>query len=159
MGEDNWVAIAVLDDAEWRALVSAMANPEWTKDARFASQESRFANQDALDEHVSAWTRAQDRHAAMHTLQAAGVRAAAVQTMEDIVEHDPQIAHRGIYFELDHPVIGVGKFEGVPIKFSRTQTDNLRSAPLLGEDNEYVLKQIIGVSDDEFAELYAEEVI
>ena len=119
-GEDRWVAIAVFDDAQWAGLVAALGIPAWAADARFATQEDRFRNQDALDEHVSAWTRDRDRHEVMELLQRHGVPAGAVQNAEDLNEHDPQIAHRGVFFEMDHPVIGPARFEGNPIQFSST---------------------------------------
>ena len=76
----------------------------------------------------------------MHLLQAAGVRAGAVQDAEDVNEHDPQMAHRDVFFELDHPVIGEARFEGVPFTATQFAPDHWRSAPLLGEDNDYVLR-------------------
>jgi crotonobetainyl-CoA:carnitine CoA-transferase CaiB-like acyl-CoA transferase len=108
---------------------------------------------------VAAWTRGHDRHALMHRLQAAGVRAGAVQTAEDTIDHDPQIASRGLFFEMDHPVIGEAKFDGTPVQFSRTVQDNWRSAPLLGEDNAYVFKTLLGLDAAEYDELAAEGVI
>ena len=82
----------------------------------------------------------------------AGVPAAAVQNAEDTNEHDPQIAHRGLFFELDHPVIGEARFEGTPIKFSKTVQENWRSAPLLGEDTEYVCRDLLGMDEEEYQE-------
>jgi crotonobetainyl-CoA:carnitine CoA-transferase CaiB-like acyl-CoA transferase len=158
-GEDRWVAIAVFDDEQWSALVHALGNPDWAIDPRFATQDARFANQDALDEHLSGWTRERDRHAITELLQAHGVPAGAVQNAEDINERDPQVAHRGIFFEMDHPVIGEARFEGTPIQFSSLDQDNWRSGPLLGEDNAYVFKEVVGVSDEEYDELAAEGVI
>lgn len=158
-GEDRWIAIAVFDEAEWRGLLEVMGQPAWASDPRFASQSARFANQDALDAHVAEWTRDKDRHALMHALQAAGVAAGAVQTTEDTIDHDPQIASRGLFFELDHPVIGEALFEGTPIKFSRTVQENWRSAPLLGEDNAHVFKTLLGVEAAEYDELVAEGVL
>jgi crotonobetainyl-CoA:carnitine CoA-transferase CaiB-like acyl-CoA transferase len=159
VGADRWIAIAVFDDAEWRGLLSVMGEPSWAADPRFASQAARFANQDVLDAHVAACTRDQDRHALMHALQAAGVAAGAVQTTEDTIDHDPQIASRGLFFEMDHPVIGEALFEGTPIKFSRTVQENWRSAPLLGEDNAHVFKSLLGVPDDEYEALVDEGVL
>jgi len=159
LGADRWVAIAVLHDAEWRALVQAMGSPAWAVDPRFATQDQRYRHQDELDAHIADWTRTRDRHEVMHLLQAAGVRAAAVQDAEDTSEHDPQIAHRGLFFELDHPVIGEAKFEGVPFSIAGFGADNWRSAPLLGEDNEYVLKETVGLSDDEIRDLAESGVI
>jgi benzylsuccinate CoA-transferase BbsF subunit len=159
LGEDRWIAIAVFSDEEWRGLVSVMDAPAWTSEARFAAQAGRFANQDDLDVHVGAWTRGHDRHDLMHRLQAAGVAAGAVQTTEDTIDHDPQIASRGLFFELDHPVIGEALFEGTPIKFSRTVQENWRSAPLLGEDNAYVFKSLLGMADGEYQGLVEEGVL
>jgi crotonobetainyl-CoA:carnitine CoA-transferase CaiB-like acyl-CoA transferase len=158
-GEDRWVAIAVFDDAEWTSLLHVMGNPSWASDGKFATQEARFANQDALDAHISAWTRDQDCHDVMHALQMVGVPAGAVQNARDLNEVDPQIAHRGLFFEMDHPVIGEARFEGEPMKFSRTGPDNWRSAPLLGEDNRYVYRDILGYSDAEIDAMEAEGVL
>jgi crotonobetainyl-CoA:carnitine CoA-transferase CaiB-like acyl-CoA transferase len=159
VGDDLWIAIAVFDETEWHALLHVMGNPEWARDPRFATQESRFANQDALDAHIADWTRSQDRYALMHRLQQAGVAAGAVQRAEDTNDHDPQIASRGLFFELDHPVIGQARFEGTAVKFSKTEQQNWRSGPLLGEDNAHVFRSILGVPEDEYAALVEEGVI
>jgi crotonobetainyl-CoA:carnitine CoA-transferase CaiB-like acyl-CoA transferase len=158
-GEDRWIAIAVFDEAEWQALCHVMGHPDWSRDPRFATEEGRFADQDALDAHIAEWTRGRDRYALMHRLQQAGVAAGAVQTAEDTNDHDPQIASRGLFFELDHPVIGEARFEGTAVKFSKTRQENWRSAPLLGEDNEHVFKSILGVPEDEYSALVEEGVI
>lgn len=158
-GQDRWVAIAVFTDEEWERFADAIGRPEWIHDERFATQRSRWANQDALDKHVAAWTVRQDRYEVTKLLQDAGVRAGAVQNAEDLNEADPQLEHRGVFFEMDHPVIGEARFEGVPIRFSAMGADNWRSGPLLGEDNEYVFKKLLGVGDDEYASLTAAGVI
>jgi crotonobetainyl-CoA:carnitine CoA-transferase CaiB-like acyl-CoA transferase len=95
----------------------------------------------------------------MALLQDAGVAAAAVQDPRDLATRDPQIAARGTFFELDHPVIGPALFEGSPMTLSRTDTDLWRSAPLLGEDNDYVFGEILGLSTDRRAELAQAGVI
>ena len=100
------MAIAVFDDEEWSRFVDAIGRPAWTADERFATQQSRWENQDALDEAVATWTSQRDRYEATKLLQAAGVPAGAVQNAEDLNETDPQLAHRGVFFEMDHPVIG-----------------------------------------------------
>jgi benzylsuccinate CoA-transferase BbsF subunit len=157
--DDRWVAIAALDDDEWSALVKAMGTPPWAASERFASAEGRITNQDELDREIAAWTRGRDRHQIMHELQALGVRAGAVQNAEDVNEHDPQMAHRNVFFELDHPVIGEARFEGVPFAATQFTPDHWRSAPLLGEDNEYVFGTILGLSPDEIADLTERGVI
>jgi crotonobetainyl-CoA:carnitine CoA-transferase CaiB-like acyl-CoA transferase len=92
-------------------------------------------------------------------LQGAGVRAGAVQNAEDLNETDPQVAAREVFFEMDHPVIGEARFEGVPIHFSDLRPDNWRSGPLLGEDNVHVFQGLLGLDDDELAALAADGVI
>lgn len=158
-GEDRWVAVAVFDDGQWAGLVEALGHPEWADDPRFADQDARFANQDALDEHLAGWTRTRDRFEVMELLQAHGVPAGAVQDAEDLNERDPQVAAREVFFEMDHPVIGPARFEGTPIRFSTIGQDNWRSAPRLGEDNEHVFKEIVGLDDDEYGKLVAEGVV
>ncbi|MFF0283632.1 CaiB/BaiF CoA transferase family protein [Rhodococcus aetherivorans] len=158
-GEDTWVAIAVFDDDQWERLVTVLGRPDWATASQFADARSRYARQDELDAHLSQWTALRPAHETMHLLQQAGVPAAAVQNSRDLAESDPQIAYRGTFFELDHPVIGVAKFEGTPMRFTRTVQQNWRSAPLLGEDNEYVFGDILGLDHAEIAELTAEGVI
>jgi crotonobetainyl-CoA:carnitine CoA-transferase CaiB-like acyl-CoA transferase len=158
-GEDRWVAIAVTDQRDWDAFVSAIGSPRWTQDPAYTDQASRYRAQDTLDAHVAEWTRELDRHEVMARLQAAGVAAAAVQDPRDLTDVDPQIASRGTFFSLDHPVIGEALFEGSPMKLSRTDTDLWRSAPLLGEDNDYVFGDILGIDADRRAELAAAGVI
>jgi crotonobetainyl-CoA:carnitine CoA-transferase CaiB-like acyl-CoA transferase len=158
-GDDRWLAVAVFDDAEWTALLGVLGNPAWADDAKFATQDARFAHQDELDARMTEWSRERDCHEAMYALQAAGVRASAVQNPRDLNEVDPQIAHRGLFFEMDHPVIGEARFEGEAMKFSRAGPDNWRSAPLLGEDNDYVYRGILGYSAGEIEQMAAEGVI
>ncbi|MGY3199609.1 crotonobetainyl-CoA:carnitine CoA-transferase CaiB-like acyl-CoA transferase [Streptomyces sp. TE5632] len=157
--DDRWIAIAVFGDDDWTRFVEAIGRPAWTEDPRFATEESRRAHQDALDEHVATWTRQRSPRDAMLLLQSAGVAAGAAQTAEEINEWDPQLRERGIFFELDHPVIGEARFEGTPITFSRTRRHTWRSAPLLGEDNHHVFGDVLGLTGDEIAELESEGVI
>jgi crotonobetainyl-CoA:carnitine CoA-transferase CaiB-like acyl-CoA transferase len=157
--KDRWVAIAVFDESEWEGFVRALGHPSWSHDERFATQAARYAHQDDLDELVSTWTSQRDPHEVMSLLQYHGVRAGAVQNSQDLCERDPQLDHRGVFFELDHPVIGPALFEGVPLSFSTIAPDNWRSAPLVGEDNEYVFKGLLGMDESEFDELADEGVI
>lgn len=158
-GQDRWVAVAVFDDADWRNLVTVLGEPGWAADPRFATAQGRFARQDELDTRLAEWTRERTPHEVMTVLQHAGVSAGAAQNARDLTETDPQIAHRGTFFELDHPVIGPALFEGMPVQFSRIRQDDWRSAPLLGEDNDHVFTQILGLPADEVAELAETGVI
>ncbi|GAA4681167.1 hypothetical protein GCM10023197_42060 [Gordonia humi] len=158
-GEDQWIAVAVFDEKDWSALVEVMGRPEWAIDDRFATMQARLENVDALDALLGEWTVAYDKHTLMHLLQKAGVTAGAVQNSRDLVETDPQIAARGTFFELDHPVIGPALFEGIPMRLSGSEQHNWRSAPLMGEDNDHVLSRVLGMDADEIGRLAAEGII
>ncbi|HEX9994657.1 MAG TPA: CoA transferase [Acidimicrobiales bacterium] len=158
-GDDRWIAVAVFDDGQWAGLVEAMGSPDWAADPRFAGPDARFANQDALDERVADWTRQRDGHEATALLQSLGVPAGAVQHAGDVNERDPQAEAREVFFEMDHPVIGRARFEGTAMRFSDLAADHWRSAPLLGEDNEHVCKQVLGMDDDEYGDLVAAGVL
>lgn len=157
--EDRWVAISVFEDEQWAALVEAIGQPEWATESRWATMNGRIADQDAIDKHLSEWTGERDGHEIMHLLQAAGVPAGAVQNAEDVNEHDPQMAHRQIFFEMDHPVIGEARMEGAPFTSTAFEADHWRSAPLLGEDNRFVFGELLGLSGDELDELEATGVL
>jgi crotonobetainyl-CoA:carnitine CoA-transferase CaiB-like acyl-CoA transferase len=158
-GSDQWVAIAVFTDEEWSALARALGEPEWTKRPVFATLASRVEHADELDAMLSNWTRNHTKYEAMEILQRAGIPAGAVQDAEDVNERDPQMAARGIFFEMDHPVIGAARFEGVPIRASDFEPDNWRSGPLLGEDNAFVYGQLLGLSAEQITDLAQRGVI
>jgi len=158
-GNDRWLAIAVFNDEEWQALVSVMGRPEWALDPALATMDGRVARQDTLDQLIGEWSKTREPRATMHELQAAGVPAALVQNAEDLNEFDPHLAERGVFFEMDHPVIGEARFEGAPMHFSGMKQVNWRSGPLLGEDTHYVLSDILGLDDAEINSLEEEGVI
>jgi len=156
--EDRWVVIAVFDDAQWGALVSAMGSPAWAKDERFGSHEGRKQHEDEIDAHISEWTRERTAEDAMAQLQAAGVPAGVVQNARDMLE-DAHLAARGYYVYLDHPEAGRTAYDGPPFRLSRTPGVLRSPAPLLGEHNEIVCKQILGMTDDEIAEALVEQAL
>jgi len=158
-GEDAWIAIAVFSDEEWQNLCRAADQSPWWAKEEWRTVAGRVAARDAIDQEIASWTATYDKHDLMRLLQEGGVRAGAVQNAQDVNEKDPQVAARGVFFELDHPVIGPARFEGVPVKMSRTQADNWRSAPLLGEDNEYVFGAVLGMDAERIADLLAQGVI
>ena len=150
--DDRWIAIACTTDDEWRALAEIAGQPQWADDPRFRTRFDRLSNQDQLDALLAAWTCAQPAEQLMQTLQAAGVPAGVVQTPEDL-RSDPQLAHRGHFWMLDHPAMGRRAYDGPSFRLSETPANLHKPAPLLGEDNEYVWKQIAHLSDDEYVEL------
>ncbi|MEX2228805.1 MAG: CoA transferase [Dehalococcoidia bacterium] len=160
-GDDRWCAIAVTSEDEWLAFRRALGEPAWAREPAFATMAKRFAHRDALDTHVAAWTCERAPHAVMDALQAAGVPAGAVQDTRDLVDRDPQLAHRGFW---SHPLPGADRgapprFEGIPATLSRTPGRIERAAPMPGDDNQYVLGTVLGRTLEPIAEYVADGVV
>ncbi|HXU22731.1 MAG TPA: CoA transferase [Tepidiformaceae bacterium] len=154
-GEDRWLALAVMNEAEWQALVRAMDEPEWALDERFATNECRLANQDELDRHIAAWTVECDEYELMGLLQAARVRAAACQHAGDRFERDPQLAARDWWHHLPHPEVGDCEYDGVAPKLSASPGGLRSASPVLGEHTHEVLAGVLGMSDSEIDDALA----
>lgn len=157
-GEDRWCAIAVTTTEEWRAFCQVIGRPALACDPRFATLCARKDNEDELDRLVEEWTSGRDSHEVMRLMQDAGVPAGAVQTNEDLW-NDPQLRHRQAFQRLQHPEIGGMLHQKPAYQLSRTPCRAERSGPLMGEHNEYVLKEIAGLSDDQIAEMLVEGAI
>ncbi len=157
-GEDDWLVLAVRNDGEWRAFCGAVGHPEWAEDERFADVLSRHRHHDELDELITSWTREQEHVEAMRLLQGAGVTAAAVLNPKQVLL-DPHLRHRG-YFDM---VECAGEARPVPkqlgARFSAFEVGARGGAPRLGEHNREVLQGLLGLSDEELAELQEAKVI
>jgi len=157
-GEDRWIAISARTEAEWAALVEGLGSPEWAGAERFATAPARKTNEPELDERLAAWTRSQEPAALMERLQAAGVPAGAVQAPADVLA-DPQLAHRGHFVELDHPVLGALASERSGFRLSECEGSVRAPAPLLGEHTRRVLGEVLGLGDGELDQLEADGVL
>jgi len=155
--DDRWVAIAVHSDTEWERFGTAIGAPPWAANAGFATLEGRLAKVDEIESHVEAWTRQRSAEDAMATLQGAGIDAGVVQTFEDL-NADPQLAHRRHFRTVEHRVIGKHLAETTAVRFSQTGGEIRMPAPCLGEHSEYVYRELLGMSAEEFARLEAEGV-
>jgi crotonobetainyl-CoA:carnitine CoA-transferase CaiB-like acyl-CoA transferase len=162
-GEDNWIAISVQSDAQWRGLVEEIGSPAWALDAKFANARGRKANEDELDRQLTTCTVTEERYGLMMRLQERGIPAGVAQKAPDRFDHDPQLKVRGYYVDLPHSEIGTWPIEGFPAKLSRSPADvgglTGRASPKLGEDNDYVYRELFGLTADELAALKQEDVI
>ena len=150
-GDDRWVAISVFTDEEWRAFVEVLGNPQWAADPRFASSNARERNADALDAGVETWTVERTAEEAMTLLQAAGIAAGVVQSGEDL-SRDPQLKERDFFRRVPDHQGEVRIIESAPYKLSRTPGSVTRGAPVFAADMTYVLRELLGMSDDEVEE-------
>jgi crotonobetainyl-CoA:carnitine CoA-transferase CaiB-like acyl-CoA transferase len=157
-GEDRWIVISCRTEPHWRALVSAMGDPAWAADPRFSSFEERRRHADDLDAHIEQWTSRLDRYEAMGLLQRAGVPAGAVQDAADRLERDPQLKARGHFTMLGNAEVDPMPLEGLPAHLRRTPSHAggllHRGPPLLGEDTDYVLRDVLGMDEDEARSLH-----
>ena len=150
--------IAVRTDEEWKAFTKVIGEPGWTREPRFSTLMGRKENEDELEPLVGEWTKDYSAEEVMATLQAAGVSSGVVQTCEDLF-NDPQLKHRGHFVPLEHKVIGVHHYHMPAYRLSKTPAHLRRAAPCLGQDNEFVYKEILGYSDEEIADFLVEGVI
>ncbi len=154
-GEDQWVNITIFDDGDWAAFRAAIGSPPWTEDPRFDTQHGRYQAHDELDACISEWTREHGHYEVMHALQKAGVAAGAVVDQADAFS-DSHLKERGAFEEAYQEDVGTYLYPGAPFKLSRTPPGIRRGPVRLGEDNEYVYKQLLSISDKRYAELERE---
>ena len=151
--DERWVAIACFTDEEWSAFADVLGDPDWAGDAKFATLEARKQNEAELDQNVSAWTADKDAFEVMRDLQKRGVPAGVVQSAREILDVDEHVKERGFYVYLDHAETGRSAYDGPPFRLSKTPGKLRSPAPLLGEHTEYVTKEILGLNDEEIADL------
>jgi benzylsuccinate CoA-transferase BbsF subunit len=156
-GVDRWLALEVHSDEEFATLARIIGRPELAEDARFADMASRKKNEAQLDRIIEEWTRERDRDWIANEFCEAGLAAAPSRNGEDIYA-DPHLRERGAFVTVDHPDWGKLELVGNPWKMSGEQV-RLQRAPLLGEHNDYVLRELLGLSDAEVADLRKNDII
>jgi benzylsuccinate CoA-transferase BbsF subunit len=157
-GNDEWVAIAVDGQEEWLAFVKAIGSPAWAEREKFKDEANRRQSQDELDRSIEGWTRRHRHYEVMELLQQAGVAAGASLNSKDLA-NDPQLKSRRFFIETEHPVLGNLTLAGLPWRPGGRQKGNYSYPPLLGEHNDYVFGELLGLSEEEIAKLKEEKVI
>jgi len=155
-GDDQWCTIAVLNDDQWQKFCQAIGRPDWIELPEFATLLKRLENVELLDRLVDEWTMHHSAEEVMSLMQSVGVAAGVVQGGKDL-DSDPQLEHRHFYWKLDHPGIGSFTYSGMPARLSKTPYE-IRRAPMLGEHNEYVYTELLGIPGEEYDRLTAEGV-
>jgi crotonobetainyl-CoA:carnitine CoA-transferase CaiB-like acyl-CoA transferase len=176
--DGNWIAIACVTEEHWTALKAAMGRPEWCDLDRMRRRWQRINEQKEIDRHIGFWVEDNTRRAdeptevrgegpdapvqrrftayeLMAHLQGFGVPAGVVQSSQQM-HQDPQMAHRGHYWKLDHPVMGVRTYDSAAFRLSSTPGRLSKPSPCLGEDNERLFREIIGLGEEEYIELLAD---
>lgn len=156
-GNDNWVAIACRNDNDWATLRTTAHFGDGL--GEFPSLAERLANEDTLDAAVASWTRDQDKFEVAAALQKRGLPAAAVQTPEERIDRDPNTDAWGLWPEVQHTKMGSVRVDGLPVHLSETDWKLERGAACLGEHNEQVYGEILGMSKTQIAAMRDEGVI
>lgn len=157
-GKDQWCAIAIDTDEQWRTLCDLLGKPDWTRDTDFDEVEGRLAKHDFIDEQLSNWTRTRSPETVMDELTSQGVPAGAVQRSSDL-SRDPQYKHRQFHKVFEHPEMGEVPYAGNQFNIPGYAAGPYSYAPLLGEHNEEVLRDLLGMSDKEIADAIATGVV
>lgn len=156
--EDRWLTIAVRSDEEWQMLLGLMKTPALLGDPRFATAASRHLHRRELHGLVEAWTRTLDAGDAERALQNAGIAAHVSSDMRDIAS-DQHLRQRGVVVDVDDSEGRKRAAVRVPIRFSRSEAGIERGTPRLGEDEDYVFGDLLGLSPDDRKTLIDQEVI
>jgi len=150
-GDDRWCAIAVASDGEWENFRKVIGEPQWSRETRFDTLSGRKTNENELDTLIENWTVNYPAEEVMKKMQQAGVAAGVVQNNKDLSE-DPQLQHRKHFVMLEQAEMGFYPHEAAPFRLSRTPAELRMGAPCLGEHTQYICKEILGISDEEFSD-------
>ncbi len=158
VGADRWVAIAVTNDEEWQSLCGVIQRPDLLPDPRFADADGRREHQDELDAAITQWTILFDDHEATRRLQEAGVPSGPSLDMCRVF-NEPQLREVGYISQIRTRDGELRELPGLPWRFEGGEEPIFTEAPVLGQDNEYVYQELLGLSGREVARLVEEEVI
>ena len=155
-GDDRWIAITVTSNATWDALRAEMGDPEWARDPELGTAAGRAAAQDLLDEKLAEWTAGFEDDELFARLQAAGVAAAPVLEASRVLD-DPHVQARNLYLPQElQDDIGVHSYPRPIYDFPESEGGIRRPPVAFGQDNDYIYRELLGISDEEYARLEAE---
>ncbi len=157
-GNDRWCVISITSDKEWRRLVHVMAETSVTNREQFMNVNARWENNGELNSLIETWTIQHTAEEIMTILQCEGIAAGVVQNAQDIAM-DPQLESRDFFVRLNHPTLDETISDGNPIYLSQTPHQYIRSSPVVGQHNEFVYRQLLGMSDADLQELKRNKVI
>jgi crotonobetainyl-CoA:carnitine CoA-transferase CaiB-like acyl-CoA transferase len=155
--DEDWIAVSCWDDDEFGRLAGAIGHREWTGDDRFKDIPARRANAAALDQCIAAWALDQIADEAAEALQDSRVHAYKVNTCADLFV-DPQLTHRKAWRVRKHPEIDYQAHYFPGFDLSEQPGEVTAPAPVLGQDNEIVFREFLGLSEEEYKKLEANNV-
>jgi formyl-CoA transferase len=155
---DKPFIVAVGNDEQFRRLCQVLGRDDLPGDERFATNPARTQHRQALVGILGAEFAHRDAAAWVEALLGVGVPAGPINAVSEVFA-DPQVLFRGMLAEVPHPTAGVVRMAGIPLKLSETPADVRRHPPLLGEHTEQVLREVLGMGQDEVEQLRADGVV
>jgi benzylsuccinate CoA-transferase BbsF subunit len=157
-GDDKWVAVAVDTEADWHNFCTAIGAADWLKDKRFADKANRLKHREELDKLIAGKTAKYDMYDITRILQKVHVAATPVLNCEaELV--DPHFIANKTFYEIQHPVIGKEIFYNNPARMNETPPAFRTHAPALGENNNYILTELLGYSQQEVSDMVKQQII
>jgi crotonobetainyl-CoA:carnitine CoA-transferase CaiB-like acyl-CoA transferase len=156
--DDEWIALSASSDRTFERLAAAIGNPELPLDPRFATNPDRIANADELDAIVGDWIAVRTAEEVLRVFNEFDVVVGRIYDIEDIFQ-DPHFAARGAIAEVEDEHFGTVRMPGVVPRFVRNPCEVRRSGGSPGEDNDFVYRRLLGLTDDEVERLRAEDAI
>jgi crotonobetainyl-CoA:carnitine CoA-transferase CaiB-like acyl-CoA transferase len=157
-GDDDWVALSCRDDHDWVRIVEVIGEP-WCADARYATLAGRLEHEDELDLAIDAVTRSRNKFDLAARLQSVGVPASAVQKPAERIDADPNTSAWGLWPTVRHREMGEVRVDGEPVHMSETDWVIARGSPCLGEHNEQVFGELLGMTASQIEDLRTDGVI
>ncbi len=157
-GGEQWLALSVTSNAQWSALKTVLGLPGWADEPSLDTHEGRWRAHDLIDKQMEQWASEQDCAEAAAALSAAGIPASHLYDARLSPEH-PQFIARGYFEHLDHSIVGRHQVPTIPFRFRSVERWCRSAAPTVGQHNETVLKEMLGMDDSEIEVLIAESVI
>lgn len=155
-GKDSWVAISITTDEEWQSFCKVINREDLLKDSVLQSVDGRTAFHDELDVQIEEWTKNFSHYEASNLLQQAGIPAGPVLEVHEI-ENDPFL--KDTFQQLSREYVGTHLYPSWPIKWNNERLQHISPAPTLGQDNEYVFKKLLNLSEDEYQSLVDKQII
>lgn len=156
---EAWLAVSVAGDEQWPALCRVIERPDLAGDVGLTDEAGRRSRHDELDEAIGAWAGGRTLEQAVESLVAAGVPAAPAIDPQSVPMAQPQLAHRGFYEQVDHPVAGTLPIPTLPFRLTGVERWARSPAPLFGQHNDDVLGGLLGLDDDELRRVRADGVV
>lgn len=158
IGDDEWVAISVVDNDQWRSLCKVIGADELSDDLELNSVAGRRARAEVIDALINSWTAKYEPFQCVEILRRVGVPTGLVRDPRDL-SIDPHLVARSLFEELDHPVVGRHPIPGLPLRMSGVDHWLDRPAPTIGRDNSAVLERVLGLRPSEITDLAENGII